>query len=44
MGIPEGKRSLGRLRLMREGNIKTDLSEIVSSCMEWIDLAWNGNQ
>jgi hypothetical protein len=38
MGIPEGKRTLGRSRLIWEDNIKIDLEE-VGLGIDWIDLA-----
>jgi hypothetical protein len=39
VGIPEGKRQLGRIRRTWENNIKMDLSEIGSESVDWIDLA-----
>jgi len=43
VGIPEGKRPLGRPRLRLEDDIKTDLQEVGCEGMDWIDLAhdWN---
>ena len=38
MGIPEGKRPLGRPRCRRE-DIKMDLQEVGYGGMEWIKLA-----
>jgi len=39
MGIPEGKRPLGRPRHRWEDNIKMDLQEVGCESMDWIDLA-----
>jgi hypothetical protein len=39
MGKPDGKRPLGRPRLIWEDNIKTDLQEVGRGAMDWIDLA-----
>jgi hypothetical protein len=39
VGKPEGKRTLGRPRRMREDNIKMVLREIGWSGMDWIVLA-----
>jgi hypothetical protein len=39
VGIPEGKRPLGRPRRKWEDNIKVDLREIGWGGMYWIDLA-----
>jgi hypothetical protein len=39
VGKPEGKRSPGRRRCRRVGNIKMDLREIGWDCMDWVDLA-----
>ena len=39
VGKPEGKTSLGRLRLRWEDNIKMDLQEVGSVGMDWIQLA-----
>jgi hypothetical protein len=33
---PEGNRSLGRRRRIREDNIKMDLKEIICEVVEWI--------
>jgi hypothetical protein len=41
MGMPEGKRPLGRPRRRRVENIKMDLREIGSDGMDCIDLAEN---
>ena len=38
MGSPEGERSLGRLRLRWEDNIKTDLREVGCDAGDWIEL------
>jgi hypothetical protein len=37
--MPEGKRPLGRQKLMWVDNIKMNLGDIRWSGMEWIDLA-----
>jgi len=39
VGKPEGKRLLGRHRHTWEYNIKTDLQEVGSGGMDWIELA-----
>jgi hypothetical protein len=39
VGIPEGKRPLGRPRRRWVDNIKIDLRQIVWDGMDWIDLA-----
>jgi hypothetical protein len=39
VGKPEGRRPLERPRHKWEGNIKMDLREVGSGCMDWIDLA-----
>ena len=39
VGKPEGKRTLGRPRRRREGNIKMDLQEVGCGGMDWVDLA-----
>jgi hypothetical protein len=39
VGKPEGKRPLGRLRLMWEVNIRIDLQEVGCGGMDWIGLA-----
>jgi hypothetical protein len=44
MGKPEGKRPLGRPRLRRMNNIKTDHREIGWGDMDWIDLAEDRDQ
>jgi hypothetical protein len=44
VGMPEGKRPLGRPRRRWADNIKTDLREIGWDGMDWIDLAKNRNQ
>ena len=38
---PDGKRSFGKPRGRWENNIKMDLQEFGSGCMDWIDLARN---
>jgi hypothetical protein len=44
MGMPEGKRSLGRPRHRWEDNIKIVLREIGRLGMDWIDLAEDKGQ
>jgi len=39
VGIPEGKRPLGRPRCRWEDNIKMDLQEVGCGGMDWIELA-----
>ena len=39
VGIPEGKRPLGRPRRRWEDNIKMDLQEVRCEGMDWIDVA-----
>jgi len=39
MGMPEGKRLLGRPRYRWEDNIKTDFQEVGCGGMDWIELA-----
>jgi hypothetical protein len=39
VGKPEKKRPLGRPRRRWEDNIKMDLQEVGSGCMDWIELA-----
>jgi len=39
VGIPEGKRPLGRPRRRWEDNIKMDLQEVGCGGMDWIELA-----
>jgi hypothetical protein len=39
VGMPEGKRSLGRLRRRWVGNIKMDLREIEWDGVDWIDIS-----
>jgi len=39
VGIPEGKRPIGRSRRRWEGNIKRDPQEVGCGGMDWIDLA-----
>ena len=39
VGIPEGKRPLGRPRHIWEDNIKVDLQEVGCGGMDWIELA-----
>jgi len=39
VGTPEGKKSLGRLRLRWKDYIKMDLQEVGCGCMDWIELA-----
>jgi hypothetical protein len=44
VGKPEEKRPLGRPRRRCVGNIKTDVRQIGWGCMEWIDVAQDGDQ
>jgi hypothetical protein len=44
VGIPEGKRQLGRPRRRWVDNIKMDLREIKWDGMDWIDLAQDRDQ
>jgi hypothetical protein len=44
VGMPEGKRPLGRPRRTWVDNIKMDLREIGWDGMDWIDLAQNMDQ
>jgi hypothetical protein len=39
VGIPEGKRPVGRPRRRWEDNIKMDLQAVRCGCMDWIELA-----
>ena len=39
VGIPEGKRPLGRPRNRWKDNIKMDLQEVGCGGMDWIELA-----
>ena len=39
VGKPERKKTLGRPRHRCEDNIKIDLQEVGSGCMDWIKLA-----
>ena len=41
VGIPEGKRPLGRPRRRWEDNFKMDLQEVGCGGMDWIELAQN---
>jgi len=41
VGKPVGKRPLGKPRRRLEDNIKTDLQEVSTWAMGWIDLAQN---
>jgi hypothetical protein len=44
VGIPEGKRPLGRPKRRWVGNIKIDHREIGRDGMDWIDVAQNRDQ
>jgi hypothetical protein len=44
VGMPEGKRPVGRPRRRWVDNIKTDLREIGWDGMDWIDLGQNRDQ
>ena len=39
VGKPEGKRPLGRHRRRWEDNIRIDLREVESGCVDWMELA-----
>jgi hypothetical protein len=39
VGKPEGKRPLGRPRLLWEDNIRMDLQEVECELVDWIGLA-----
>jgi len=41
VGIPEGKRPMGRPRRIWEDNIKMDPQEVGCGAMDWIELAQN---
>jgi hypothetical protein len=43
VGKPEGIRPLGRPRSKWKDNIRLDLREIGWVCMDWIDLAQDGD-
>ena len=44
MGKPEGKRPLGRPKCRWKYNIKVDLQEVGFGCMDWIELAQDGDR
>jgi hypothetical protein len=44
VGKPEGRRPLGRHKRKWEDNIKTDIQEIGSRCVDCIDLAQDGDR
>jgi hypothetical protein len=44
VGKPEGPGSLGRCRIVREDNIKMDLTDIVYERVNWIHLAQDRDQ
>jgi hypothetical protein len=44
VGKPEGKTPLGRPRRRWKDNIKMDLPEIGLEGVDWINLAWYGDQ
>jgi hypothetical protein len=44
VGMPEGKRPLGRPGLRWDDNIKMDLGEMGWGGMDWIDLAQDRDQ
>jgi hypothetical protein len=44
MGMPEGRRLLGRLRHRCEDNIKMDFREVGLGGMDWIHLAQDMDQ
>jgi hypothetical protein len=44
VGRPEGRRPLGRPRRGWEDNIKMDLQVVEWRCMDWIELAQDGDR
>jgi hypothetical protein len=42
VGMPEGKRPLGRPRRMWVDNVKMDLREIGRNGMDWLRIGTNG--
>jgi hypothetical protein len=44
VGMPDGKRPLGRTRRRWMDNIKMDLREIVWDGVDWIDMAQDRDQ
>ena len=44
VGKPEGKRPLGRPRHRWEDNIKMDHQDVGCGCMDWIELAQDGDR
>ena len=44
MGKPEGKRLLGKPKCRWEGNIKMDLQNVGCGCMDWLELAQDGEK
>jgi hypothetical protein len=38
VGKPEGKRPLGRPRLIWDDNFKMDILEVVGCCGDWMEL------
>jgi len=44
VGIPEGKRPLGRPRRRWKYNIKMDLQEVGGSCGDWMELAQDSDR
>jgi hypothetical protein len=44
VGKPEGKRLLRRPRLRWEDNIRTDIREVGCGCVDWMELAQDGDR
>ena len=44
VGKPEGKRPLGRPRGRWEDNIRMDLQEVGGGCVDWMELAQDGDR
>jgi len=44
VGMPEGRRPLGRLRRRWVDNIRMDLQEVGCGYMDWIGLAQNSDR
>jgi len=44
VGKPEGRRPMGRPRRRWEDNIRMDLREVGYGCMDWMELAQDGDR